>query len=162
MCEKRQIAFARSRPGTSNDGAHVEQKNWPVVRTVVGYLRYDTAAELMLRGKIWVLQSQLTNYFYPQQKLISKQHVGAKVTKRYDCASTPQMRAHNHEKLNADDKATLASTYASINPAAVQRQIQALTSELIALVPVKNTPTAKSAVSRAFSDESTHQASRAS
>jgi hypothetical protein len=28
--------------GNSNDGAHVEQKNWAVVRTVVGYHRYDT------------------------------------------------------------------------------------------------------------------------
>ena len=32
-------------PGNSNDGAHVEQKNWAVVRTVVGYHRYDTTAE---------------------------------------------------------------------------------------------------------------------
>ncbi|HZW43898.1 MAG TPA: transposase family protein, partial [Dermatophilaceae bacterium] len=45
---RRQITFTRSRPGNSNDGAHVEQKNWAVVRTVVGYHRYDTAAELAL------------------------------------------------------------------------------------------------------------------
>ena len=41
-CEQRQITFTRSRAGNSNDGAHVEQKNWAVVRTVVGYHRYDT------------------------------------------------------------------------------------------------------------------------
>ncbi|WP_197022213.1 integrase catalytic domain-containing protein [Candidatus Blastococcus massiliensis] len=35
-CEQRSITFTRSRPGSSNDGAHVEQKNWAVVRTVVG------------------------------------------------------------------------------------------------------------------------------
>ena len=35
-CEQRKITFTRSRPGNSNDGAHVEQKNWAVVRTVVG------------------------------------------------------------------------------------------------------------------------------
>lgn len=61
-CEKRQITFTRSRPGNCNDGAHVEQKNWAVVRTVVGYHRYDTTAELLLLNKIWVLQSQMTNY----------------------------------------------------------------------------------------------------
>ena len=60
------------RPGNKNDGCHVEQKNWAVVRTVVGYHRYDTAAELLLLNEIWQLQSKLTNYFYPQQKLISK------------------------------------------------------------------------------------------
>jgi hypothetical protein len=63
----------------------VEQKNWAVVRTVGGYHRYDTTpAELRLLNKIWVLQSQKTNYFLAQQKLISKVRDGAKVTKRYD------------------------------------------------------------------------------
>ncbi len=36
-----------------------------MVRTVVGYHRYDTAAELLLLNEIWKLQSKLTNYFYP-------------------------------------------------------------------------------------------------
>ena len=81
-CNRQQITFTRSRPGNSNDGAHVEQKNWAVVRTIVGYLRYDTSAELLLLNQIWVLQSQLTNYFYPQQKLVSKERDGAKVTKK--------------------------------------------------------------------------------
>lgn len=31
--------------------------------TVVGYHRYDTAAELLLLNEIWQLQSKLTNYF---------------------------------------------------------------------------------------------------
>src|SRR5208337_845025 len=88
-CEKRQITFTRSRPGNKNDGCHVEQKNWAIVRVVVGYHRYDTPAELVLLNKIWVLQSKLTNYFYPQQKLVSKTRVGAKVTKKYDTATTP-------------------------------------------------------------------------
>ncbi len=83
-CEKRKITFTRSRPGNSNDGAHVEQKNWAIVPTVVGYHRYDTAAELLLLNKIWVLQSKITNYFLPQQKLISKVRDGAKITKKYE------------------------------------------------------------------------------
>ncbi len=64
-CEKRKITFTRSRPGNKNDGCHVEQKNWAIVRIVVGYHRYDTEAELLLLNKIWVLQSKLTNYFLP-------------------------------------------------------------------------------------------------
>jgi hypothetical protein len=43
----RQITFTRARPANKNDGCHVEQKNWAVVRTLVGYHRYDTAAELL-------------------------------------------------------------------------------------------------------------------
>ena len=61
-CEKRQITYTPLASAYCNDGAHVEQKNWAVVRTAVGYHRYDTTAELLLLNKIWVLQSQMTNY----------------------------------------------------------------------------------------------------
>ncbi len=47
-CQRHHITFTRARPGNKNDGCHVEQKNWSVVRTTVGYHRYDTAAELLL------------------------------------------------------------------------------------------------------------------
>lgn len=165
-CEKRKITFTRSRPGNKNDGCHVEQKNWVIVRIVVGYHRYDTEAELLLLNKIWALQSQLTNYFYPQQKLVSKTRVGARVSKKHDKATTPHRRAERHDKVSAEDKAILADTYAGINPAAVQRQIQALTSELLTLTTSKAGPKPKAQVgtapTRASSDESTNQASRAS
>jgi len=161
-CEQRQITFTRSRPGNSNDGAHVEQKNWAIVRTVVGYHRYDTTAELLLLNKIWVLQSQLTNYFYPQQKLISKVRTGAKVSKKYDRATTPHRRAEAHSTVSSEDKVILADTYTGINPAAVQRQIQALTNELLTITTSKARPKAKAPVTRASVDEATNQTSRAS
>ena len=165
-CEKRQITFTRSRPGNKNDGCHVEQKNWAIVRIVVGYHRYDTTAELLLLNRIWELQSPLTNYFYPQQKLISKVRTGAKVSKKYDRATTPHRRAEAHSKVSDEDKAILADTYASINPAAVQRRIQALTSELLTLTTSKAGPSRKAPVtatsSRASTNESTNQTSRAS
>jgi hypothetical protein len=165
-CEKRTITFTRSRPGNKNDGCHVEQKNWAIVRIVVGYHRYDTEAELLLLNKIWILQSKLTNYFYPQQKLVSKVRIGAKVSKKYDTATTPHQRAVTHETITAEDKAILADAYTAINPAAVQRQIQALTSELLTLTTSKTGPKTKAPVSpapaRASSNESTTQTSRAS
>jgi hypothetical protein len=165
-CEQRKITFTRSRPGNSNDGAHVEQKNWAIVRTVVGYHRYDTAAELLLLNKIWVLQSQLTNYFCPQQKLVSKVRTGAKVSKKYDRATTPYRRAERSNVVCDEDKAILADTHISINPAAVQRHIQALTSELLTLTASKAGPKTKAPVptpaTRASSDESTNQPKRAS
>ena len=133
-----------------------------VVRTIVGYLRYDTPAELVLLNTIWVLQSQLTNYFYPQQKLMSKERDGAKVIKKYDTATTPYHRALAHDRVCAEDRAILGDTHAGINPAAIQRRIQALSTELITLATAKNTPPGKTAVTRAHSDESTNQTSRAS
>ena len=142
-CEKREITFTRSRPGNGNDGAHVEQKNWAVVRTVVGYHRYDTAPELLLLNKIWVLQSLMTNYFYPQQKLISKVRDGAKVIKKYDRATTPHRRAADHDGVTPEDKIILADTHADLNPAAVQREIQALTDQLLKITTSKAQPSQK-------------------
>ena len=133
-CEKRKITFTRSRPGNNNDGCHVEQKNWAIVRTVVGYHRYDTAAELLLLNKIWALQSQLTNYFCPQQKLdLARSATARKSPRSTTVATTPHRRGGGHTTVTAEDKAILADTYTSINPAAVQRQIQALTAELLTL-----------------------------
>ena len=133
---------------------------------MVGYHRYDTTAELLLLNKIWVMQSKLTNYFYPQQKLISKVRTGAKVSKKYDKATTPHRRAETHSKVAAEDKAILADTHASINPAAIQRQIQALTTELLTITTSKAGPRTKAPVTtpatRASVDESTTQSSRAS
>jgi len=88
-CLAEKITFTRGRPGNKNDGSHVEQKNWTHVRSLVGYLRFDTPAELALLNKIWDLDQQFTNLLCAQQKLISRERVGAKVIKRHDSARTP-------------------------------------------------------------------------
>src|SRR5450755_1388818 len=136
-CEQNQTTFTRSRSGNSNDGAHVEQKNWAVVRTVVGYHRYDTPAELLLLNQIWASQSQMTNYFYPQQKLISKVRDGAKITKKYDKPATPARRADRDKTVTTENKKTIADVYPTLNPAAIQRKIQALTAQLLTLTTAK-------------------------
>ncbi|MEV7638267.1 hypothetical protein AB0N71_19080 [Pseudarthrobacter enclensis] len=48
----------------------MEQKNWARVRELVGYYRYDTAAELGNFNAIWELDALFTNYLLPQQKLL--------------------------------------------------------------------------------------------
>jgi hypothetical protein len=162
-CKRHQITFTRARPANKNDGCHVEQKNWAVVRTVVGYHRYDTAAELLLLNEIWQLQSKLTNYFYPQQKLISKVRDGAKVSKKYDTAATPFHRAIDHPTMTADRIAALAIVHGRINPATIQRRIQALTNQLLTLATSKAGPKTKARVAtRALSNEATKSPTRAS
>jgi hypothetical protein len=145
-CRKHQITFTRARPTNKNDGCHVEQKNWAVVRTMVGYHRYDTAAELLLLNEIWRLQSTLANYFHPQQKLISKIRHGAKVSKKYDTATTPFRRTMSYSNIADHRKSTLACNYLRINPAAVQRRIGALTAELLTLTTSKAGPKTKAPV----------------
>lgn len=137
-CEDNKITFTRARPGNKNDGCHVEQKNWAVVRTVVGYHRYDTASEMLLLNEIWLLQSKLTNFYHPQQKLVSKVRHGAKVTKKYDKAATPFHRLINHPSLTDEDRiVALTLVQSKINPAAVQRRIQTLASQLLTMTTSK-------------------------
>jgi hypothetical protein len=91
----------------------------------------------LLLNEIWQLQSKLTNYFYPQQKLMSKVRHGAKVAKKHDTAATPFHRAIDHPSMTVGRIAALARTHGRINPAATQRQIQALTAELLKIITSK-------------------------
>ncbi|MDZ7884883.1 MAG: transposase family protein [Mycobacterium sp.] len=162
-CQGREVTFTRARPGNKNDGCHVEQKNWTAVRTLVGYHRYDTASELLLLNEIWRLQSTLTNYFYPQQKLISKVRKGAKISKKHDEATTPFHRAINHPTMTVPHIMALARNHSLINPAATQRQVQALIAQLLTLTTNKAGPTAKAQVNkRALLREATKPPTRAS
>ena len=162
-CRGREITFTRARPGNKNDGCHVEQKNWSVVRALVGYHRYDTATELLLLNEIWKLQSLLTNYFYPQQKLVSKVRKGAKITKKHDEARTPFHRAIDHPDMTVARIVALTRTYSLINPAATQRQVHALTAELFTLTTAKTGLHAQPQVNkRARSREATTSPTRAS
>jgi len=48
----RNKTFTRTRAGRKKDNAHVEQKNWSVVRRAVGYERYDTLGQRHLLNRL--------------------------------------------------------------------------------------------------------------
>ena len=87
-----QLTFTRSRPYWKNDQAHVEQKNWSVVRRLLGYDRYETEAELALLQRVYEALRVWTNHWQPVLKLIGKEREAAKVRKQYDRAQTPYRR----------------------------------------------------------------------
>ncbi|MHA7292240.1 DDE-type integrase/transposase/recombinase, partial [Arthrobacter sp. MDT3-24] len=154
-CEQEQLTFTRSRSGNKNDGAHVEQKNWHVVRQTVGYHRYDTAAELELLNRIWALQGRLTNHFGPQQKLVQKIRTGAKISKKYDRPATPYQRVLADEgTVRQSVKAKLKRENKPLNPAAIQRQVQALCAELLTLTTAKQGPKSQPPIRAQSSDSS--------
>ena len=149
-CVEKKITFTRSRPGNKNDGAHVEQKNWARVRELVGYYRYDTDAELQLLNEIWKFDGVFTNYYLPQQKLVFKQRKGAKVTKRHDKAQTPHQRAIAHPKVDDHSITLMNAAFGKIKPAALSRQILALTGKLEILAQAKKAPRAKPRVNTSW------------
>ena len=148
-CQERKITFTRGRPGNKNDGSHVEQKNWTHVRSLVGYLRFDTPAELAVLNEIWDADWAFTNLLCTQQKLISRERVGAKVIKRHDPARTPHQRALDAGVLTPAKKASLTRTRNAMHPGRLQRHIDDLAVRLERLALTKTT-TPPRPINRAF------------
>jgi hypothetical protein len=92
-CLDEKITFTRSRPYQKNDQAHVEQKNWSVVRHIIGYDRWETEQELALLESIYGELQPYINFFQPSFKLIAKERIDNKTIKRYDPAKTPYQRS---------------------------------------------------------------------
>ena len=85
------------------------------------------------------------------------------MTKKYDKATTPFRRATDHPAMTDDRTASMARTHALINPAATQRQIQALTARLLTMTTSKPDHITRSRnPKRAKSHEATKPPSRAS
>jgi transposase InsO family protein len=148
-CTLRRITFTRSRPGNKNDGCHVEQKNWTHVRELVGYLRFDSEVELSVLNRIWELDRGYTNLLLTQQKLLTRQRVGAKMIKRHDTATTPYQRVIDAKVLNSAQRGALTRARNGLHPGHVQREIARLCLQLERLALSKTTAPPR-AVNRAF------------
>ena len=129
-CLDEKITFTRSRPYKKNDQAHVEQKNWSVVRHTVGYDRWETEQELAILESIHDDLRFYINFFQPSFKLIAKERIGNQTIKRYDTAKTPYQRVLERKDISLEAKARLAHIYVQLNPAELQRRIDQKTAKL--------------------------------
>jgi hypothetical protein len=122
-CLSEQITFTRSRPYRKNDQAHVEQKNWSVVRHTVGYDRLETPSELELLHSIYSDLRLYINFFQPVLKLVGKDRIDGKTIRKYDRAKTPYRRVLNVEDLPFHLKARLSVQYMTLNPVSLRASI---------------------------------------
>jgi len=129
-CLNEHITFTRSRPYKKNDQAHVEQKNWSVVRREVGYDRWETEQERALLESIYDDLRLYINFFQPSFKLIAKERIGNKTIKRYDPAKTPYQRVLERKDISLEAKARLMNLYLQLNPAELRRRIDQKTAKL--------------------------------
>jgi hypothetical protein len=122
-CLAEQITFTRSRPYRKNDQAHVEQKNWSVVRHTVGYDRLETEDELITLATIYADLRLYVNFFQPALKLIGKVQVDGRTVKQYDQAATPFRRVLASDQISLHVKAGLTNQYVQLNPVTLRQQI---------------------------------------
>ena len=133
-CRREQIHLTRGRPSKKNDQAFVEQRNWFVVRRVVGYDRYATKAAYAQLQALYVPLTWSMNYFQPVRKLVGKERVGGTVRKRFDLAQTPSQRLLAASVLSERERQQFDAFYLSLNPAQLQRDIETALDRLWTLV----------------------------
>src|SRR5688572_4992230 len=126
-CTQEQLTFTRSRPYWKNDQAHVEQKNWSVVRRLLGYGRYESEAALAELNRVYDLLRVWTNFWQPSLKLVAKTRDDAtgKTKKKYDAAQTPYRRLLASGALAAAQEQAVAETFAAHGPMALRRRLGA-------------------------------------
>jgi hypothetical protein len=122
-CQYQKITFTRSRPYQKNDQAHVEQKNWSIVRRLIGYDRFETQAQFLLLQSIYENLRLYSNFFQPVLKLISKEKVDNKSIKRYDTAATPYQRVLLSKDIPLVAKVSLTNLYVQLNPVTLRTTI---------------------------------------
>jgi hypothetical protein len=125
-CTEENLVFTRSRPNRKNDGCHVEEKNWSIVRRNVGYKRFEGHAHLDTLNGLYALLRLHTNFFMPSVKLESKKRDGSRVVKRYSSPITPYRRILASEHVSAETKAQLNEMFVTLNPIELRRQIAQL------------------------------------
>jgi hypothetical protein len=123
-CRREGIAFTRSRSYKKNDSCHIEQKNWSVIRRLIGYERYTSRAALEVLGRISDILRLYVNFFQPTMKLWSKTRHGSKVRKVYDQAQTPYRRLLASGVVTDDMCHRLAAIHAGLNPMLLKQQLE--------------------------------------
>jgi hypothetical protein len=114
-CAEQGITFTRSRPYQKQDTCHIEQKNWSVVRRLVGYGRFAPVSLVPL-NRLYALARDYVNFFQPVLKLVEKTRDGPKVRRRYDRAQTPYRRLLASGVLTPEQQTRLAEHYATLQP----------------------------------------------
>lgn len=125
-CQQEHLTFTRSRPYKKNDQAYVEQKNWSIVRQLVGYDRYEGQPACEALQCLYDVVRLYTNFFQPSMKLLSKERMGAKVKKTYDAAKTPYQRVLDAVQVDEQVKGALRQQYLTLNPVTLLRRIRQL------------------------------------
>lgn len=122
-CLEEEITFTRSRPYKKNDQAYVEQKNWSVVRNIVGYDRFETEEDLRLLQLVYEYLHEYVNFFQPVMKLIKKERIDGKTIKVYDVATSPYRRVLASNDVDFKYKASLSNLYVRLNPVTLRNAI---------------------------------------
>jgi hypothetical protein len=118
------VNYTRSREYHKNDNAHVESKNWTLVRQLLGYRRFDKPELLNLINALYSEQWYMfVNMFLPSVKLIEKIRIGSRIIKKHDSPKTPLQRMLESKIISKGTKKKLANQFKLYNPYSLKKEI---------------------------------------
>ncbi|HUY97095.1 MAG TPA: hypothetical protein VMW47_05680, partial [Verrucomicrobiae bacterium] len=119
------VALARSRPGHTNDHAHVEQKKWTLVRRLIGSERLDTPAQLACLAALStdLLRPDHTGS-QPVMTLVRTETVGSRVRTVSDGPATPLARVLASGVADPAKIPALVALSTPVRPLTLTRRIE--------------------------------------
>ena len=123
--QRTNFAFTRSRPNKKNDNAHVEQKNWSVVRRYLGYERMDFLELVPMINDLYENELYLyLNHFCRTFKLSHKIAIKSRYRRVYTSPETPYERVLNSPFVSDDAKNRLREEHKTLDPVALKLIIE--------------------------------------
>lgn len=124
-CRGQGIAFiAKSVPMGHSRGSG-SQKDWTVVRRLVGFDRYCSQEEQRRLQETYGFAKLYMNFFQPHRKLVSRQACDGRVNKTYDEALTPYQRLLEAGGTSPEKERELRAIYERLNPLQLRSRIYA-------------------------------------
>lgn len=118
------VQYTRSREYHSNDNAHVEGKNWTIVRQYLGYDRFDDPQITQALNDLYTHEWRLLmNFFFPSVKLIAKERIKSRIIKQHDPPQTPLQRVLTSTHISQQSRRLLEELYKQLNPFQLQNRV---------------------------------------
>ena len=122
---KKPVEFSRSRPYKKNDNAHIEEKNWTIVRQYIGYDRLEKREMVDMLNNLYETEfNYLINYFLPSVKLTAKIRIGSKIKKKYSEPKTPFQRLIETKTIPRRTEQILTGVFKLLNPFELKKAVE--------------------------------------
>jgi hypothetical protein len=123
------VQISRSRPYQKNDNRFVEQKNYTLIRSYLGYERFDTVAHTLAINHLYDRMWLYYNFFQPVMRLAEKIVIPgsdgqpSRIKYRYDQARTPFDRLCETNGITQEQQEQLKTLRAQVNPRRLRQEI---------------------------------------
>ena len=120
------VPWTRSRAYRKNDNAHCGQKNWTLVRNLLGYERFGHPELVPLLNELYGQEwSQAQNHFRPTFKLAKREKKGGKTVKTYEkTPQTPYQRPLECPRIPEATQVRLRAEHARLDPFELKQAIE--------------------------------------